>query len=178
MRIALVQETYLGTDRPAPMERAMRLEVHDLHVRYGRVHAVRGVSLKVAEGEMVAVLGANGAGKSSLLRRCWGWKPAAEGVISDGADITRWPTEPAGARRLALVPEGRRIVTSLTVHENLLMGAFNAARHTRRSTLKSPKSMSVFRTSRRGGDASASVLSGGEQQMLAIGRALLARARS
>ncbi len=71
----------------------MRLEVNDLHVRYGRVHAVRGVSLTVEEGEVVAVLGANGAGKSSLLKALMGLEPAAEGRVTlDGADITRWPT--------------------------------------------------------------------------------------
>ena len=103
----------------------MRLEVNDLHVRYGRVHAVRGVSLAVEEGEVVAVLGANGAGKSSLLKALMGLEPAAEGRVTlDGTDITRWSTSGRVQQHLALVPEGRRIVTSLTVHENLLMGAF------------------------------------------------------
>src|SRR6185369_16079110 len=103
----------------------MRLEVNELHVRYGRVHAVRGVSLTVAEGEVVAVLGANGAGKSSLLKALMGLEPAAEGKITlDDADVTRWSTSRRVRQHLALVPEGRRIVTSLTVHENLLMGAF------------------------------------------------------
>src|SRR5471032_2771780 len=105
--------------------RVMRLEVNDLHVRYGRVHAVCGVSLKVDEGEVVAVLGANGAGKSSLLKALMGLEPAAEGRVTlDGADITRWPTSRRVRQHIALVPEGRRIVMSLTVHENLLMGAF------------------------------------------------------
>ena len=76
----------------------MRLEVNDLHVRYGRVHAVRGVSLRVEEGEVVAVLGANGAGKSSLLKALMGLEPAADGsVMLDGADITRLAAESAGA---------------------------------------------------------------------------------
>ena len=103
----------------------MHLEVKDLHVRYGRVHAVRGVSLKVEEGEIVAVLGANGAGKSSLLKALIGLETAAEGAVSlGGIDITRWPTSRRVREHLVLVPEGRRIVTSLTVHENLQMGAF------------------------------------------------------
>ena len=103
----------------------MRLEVNDLHVRYGRVHAVRGMSLTVAAGEVVAVLGANGAGKSSLLKALMGLEPAADGsVMLDGADITRWQPSWRVREHLVLVPEGRRIVTSLTVHENLLMGAF------------------------------------------------------
>jgi len=84
----------------------MRLEVDDLHVRYGRVHAVRGVSLKVEEGEVVAVLGANGAGKSSLLKALMGLEPAAEGRITlDDTDITRWPTSRRVRQHLALVPE-------------------------------------------------------------------------
>ena len=103
----------------------MRLEVNDLHVRYGRVHAVRGMSFTVAAGEVVAVLGANGAGKSSLLKALMGLEPAAGGtVVLDGADITRWQPSRRVREQLVLVPEGRRIVTSLTVHENLLMGAF------------------------------------------------------
>ena len=77
----------------------MRLEVNDLHVRYGRVHAVRSMSLTVAAGEVVAVLGANGAGKSSLLKALMGLEPAAGGtVVLDGAEITRWPPSSAGAR--------------------------------------------------------------------------------
>jgi len=101
------------------------LEVQDLHVRYGRVHALRGVSLNVAPGEIVAVLGANGAGKSSLLKTLIGLQTAAGGRVSyGGADITGWAPSRRLRSNLVLVPEGRRIVTSLTVHENLLMGAF------------------------------------------------------
>jgi branched-chain amino acid transport system ATP-binding protein len=152
----------------------MRLEVNDLHVRYGRVHAVRGVSLRVEEGEVVAVLGANGAGKSSLLKALMGLEPAADGsVMLDGADITRWLPSRRVRQRLVLVPEGRRIVTSLTVHENLLMGAF--ARNDMRAV--GAEIDDVYQrfpnlAARR--HAQASVLSGGEQQMLAIGRGLLA----
>ena len=103
----------------------MLLEVNDMDVRYGRVHAVRGVSLKVDAGEIVAVLGANGAGKSSLLKALMGLEPVAGGRVTfDGEDMTRWPPGRRVRRNLALVPEGRRIIMSLTVHENLLMGAF------------------------------------------------------
>src|SRR5471032_573230 len=151
----------------------MRLEVNDLHVRYGRVHAVRGVSLTVAEGEVVAVLGANGAGKSSLLKDLMGLEPAAEGRITlDGADMTRWPTSRRVRQHLALVPEGRRIVTSLTVHENLLMGAF-ARKDVRSVDAEIAEIYSRFPNLAARRDAFASVLSGGEQQMLAIGRGLL-----
>ena len=151
----------------------MRLEVNDLHVRYGRVHAVRGVSLAVEAGEVVAVLGANGAGKSSLLKALMGLEPAAEGRVTlDGADITRWPTSGRVQQHLALVPEGRRIVTSLTVHENLLMGAF-VRKDMRAVDAEIADIYARFPNLAARRDALASVLSGGEQQMLAIGRGLL-----
>jgi branched-chain amino acid transport system ATP-binding protein len=152
----------------------MRLEVDDLHVRYGRVNAVRGMSLKVENAEAVAVLGANGAGKSSLLKALMGLEPAASGtVVLDGADITRWPTSRRVRESLVLVPEGRRIVTSLTVHENLLMGAF-ARKDTRGVAAEIADIYQRFPNLASRRDLPASVLSGGEQQMLAIGRGLLA----
>jgi len=151
----------------------MRLEVNDLHVRYGRVHAVRGVSLAVEEGEVVAVLGANGAGKSSLLKALMGLEPAAEGRVTlDGTDITRWSTSGRVQQHLALVPEGRRIVTSLTVHENLLMGAF-VRKDMRAVDAEIADIYARFPNLAARRDSLASVLSGGEQQMLAIGRGLL-----
>jgi len=152
----------------------MRLDVRDLHVRYGRVHAVRGVSLNVDPGEIVAVLGANGAGKSSLLNAILGLQPAAAGtVVLDGTNATNWPPSRRVRAGLVLVPEGRRIIMSLTVHENLLMGAFT------RSDLVTVEREIVAIYDRFPNLAarchmSASVLSGGEQQMLAIGRGLLA----
>jgi branched-chain amino acid transport system ATP-binding protein len=155
----------------------MRLELRDLHVRYGRVHAVRGVSLNVEPGEIVAVLGANGAGKSSLLRAILGLEPAGGGTVElDGANVTSWPSSRRVRSGLVLVPEGRRIVMSLTVHDNLLMGAFTRSDV---STVESEIAAIYDRfpnlAARR--DLSASVLSGGEQQMLAIGRGLLANPR-
>jgi branched-chain amino acid transport system ATP-binding protein len=152
----------------------MRLELHDVHVRYGRVHAVRGVSLAVGAGEIVAVLGANGAGKSSLLKAIMGLEPVGGGRIElDGADITAWPPSRRVRRNLALVPEGRRVIVSLTVHENLLMGAFHRgdmrAVETEIATLYERFPNLAARR-----HLPASVLSGGEQQMLAIGRGLLA----
>ena len=102
------------------------LTVRDADVRYGRVHAVRGVSLDLARGKVVTVLGANGAGKSSLLRALLGVQRLAGGRIEfDGQDVTAWPASRRVSAGLVLVPEGRRIVATLTVHENLLMGAFN-----------------------------------------------------
>jgi len=106
----------------------MLLEARDIEVRYGSVRAVRGVSLRLAPGEIVAVLGANGAGKSSLLRALLGLtRPHAGEVVFTGNDITRWSTSARVRAGLVLVPEGRRIVASLTVHENLLMAPASGA---------------------------------------------------
>src|SRR5271170_1739233 len=108
-----------------PRRRAMRLEVRNLDMRYGCVQAVRGVSLTVDPGEIVAVLGANGAGKSSLLKAVLGMeRPVSGAVMLDGEDVTRLPPSLRIRRGLIMVPEGRRIVMSLTIHDNLLMGAF------------------------------------------------------
>jgi branched-chain amino acid transport system ATP-binding protein len=151
------------------------LEVHELEVRYGRVHAVRGVSMTLAEGEVVAVLGANGAGKSSLLRAVLGLtRPSAGTVVFDGRDIIQWPTSRRVRSGLVLVPEGRRIVTTLTIHENLLMGAFHRRDH-RAVAAEIADIYDRFPHLSARRHHPASVLSGGEQQMLAIGRGLLAR---
>lgn len=155
----------------------MRLDVHDLHVRYGRVHALRGVSLHIDAGEIVAVLGANGAGKSSLLKALMGLQPASEGrVLLDGADITSWQPSARVRRQLVLVPEGRRIITGLSVHENLLMGAFARA-DTRTIDADIADIYDQFPNLGARRHLPASVLSGGEQQMLAIGRGMLADPR-
>jgi branched-chain amino acid transport system ATP-binding protein len=152
----------------------VRLELHDVHVRYGRIHAVRGVSLAVGPGEIVAVLGANGAGKSSLLKAVLGLVPTSGGHIAlDDVDITHWPASRRVRNRLVLVPEGRRIIMSLTVHENLLMGAF-PRRDTRAVETEIAEIYARFPNLAARRHMSASVLSGGEQQMLAIGRGLLA----
>jgi branched-chain amino acid transport system ATP-binding protein len=150
------------------------LDVRDLEVRYGRVHAVRGVSFNLAPGEIVAIVGANGAGKSSLLRGLLGIERLAGGSVAfDGQDIGHWPPSRRVRNGLVLVPEGRRIVMTLSVHENLLMGAFN-----RRIDAQVKREIDEvyerFPNLRARRYKSASVLSGGEQQMLAIGRALLA----
>jgi branched-chain amino acid transport system ATP-binding protein len=152
----------------------MRLEVRDLEVRYGRVQAVRGVSLRVEPGEIVAVLGANGAGKSSLLKAVLGMEPSAGGaVLIDGEDVTRTPPSLRVRRGLVLVPEGRRIVMSLTVHDNLLMGAFTRPGRDRIDD-EIAEIYARFPNLAARRHQPASVLSGGEQQMLAIGRGLLA----
>ena len=151
------------------------LDARGLDVRYGRTHAVRGVDLQVAAGEIVTVLGANGAGKSSLLKALLGEvRPAAGRVHFAGDDVTRTAVDERMRRGLVLVPEGRRILVSMTVHDNLLLGAY--ARRDQRSVRDDADAIYArFPNLAARRDASASVLSGGEQQMLAIGRALMAK---
>jgi branched-chain amino acid transport system ATP-binding protein len=149
------------------------LAVEALDVRYGRTRAVQSVSLTLEAGEIVTVLGSNGAGKSSLLRAIQGTvAPASGRVRYRGEDITRWSAPRRVARGLVLVPEGRQIFVSLTVHENLLLGAY-----TRRDEIgrEMERVYERFPNLAQRRDMPAAVLSGGEQQMLAIGRALLAR---
>jgi branched-chain amino acid transport system ATP-binding protein len=153
---------------------AVLLAARDLDIRYGRVKAVRGVSLELARGEVVAVLGANGAGKSSLLCALLGVQRLAGGCIEfEGRDITAWPTSRRVSAGLVLVPEGRRIIATLTVQENLLMGAFNR-RLTRDLFREIDDIYARFPKLAARRNSPAAVLSGGEQQMLAIGRAIVA----
>jgi branched-chain amino acid transport system ATP-binding protein len=143
-------------------------------VRYGRTRAVKDVTFNVAADELVAVLGANGAGKTSLLRAVQGLIPAAAGGIRfDGDDITALSPPQRLRRRLALVPEGRQVIAQLTVHENLQMGAYSRRDAAIASDLEAVYDRFPNLAARR--RMQAAVLSGGEQQMLAIGRALLAR---
>ena len=154
----------------------MLLETDALDVRYGRTHAVRGVAIGVAGGEVVTVLGANGAGKSTLLKSIAGAvKPASGRVFLDGTDITALSAPERVRRGLVLVPEGRQILVSLTVHENLLMGAYGRRDGEVARDIEAVYARFANLAARR--DMLASVLSGGEQQMLAISRALLARPR-
>jgi branched-chain amino acid transport system ATP-binding protein len=151
------------------------LEIRDVHVEYGPVRAVSGVDLSVDDGEIVSVIGANGAGKSSLLGGILGLAPMSRGSISfNGADISAWPPPRRVCSGVVLVPEGRQILVSLTVEENLLMGAYHRSD---RQGIADDLAW-VYRRfpnldARR--DFLGAVLSGGEQQMLAIGRAIMAR---
>jgi branched-chain amino acid transport system ATP-binding protein len=150
------------------------LEVANLDVRYGRNHAVKALNLSVAADELVTVLGSNGAGKSSLLRALQGLAPSAGGSIHfDGEDITRLSPPERLRRHLVLVPEGRQIVIGLTVHENLQMGAYCRSGSGVQQDIDAIYDRFPNLAGRR--KMPASVLSGGEQQMLAIGRALLAK---
>jgi len=151
----------------------MLLEIENLDVRYGRTHAVQDMSLTLDAGEIVTVLGANGAGKSSLLKAVQGTVRAAAGHVRlKGAEVTRWSAPRRVAHGLVLVPEGRQIFTSLTVHDNLLMGAYTR-RDDARADIDAVFDRFPNLAERR--HMPAAVLSGGEQQMLAIGRALVAR---
>jgi len=153
------------------------LRLEDVHAYYGTIHALRGVSLEVKEGQIVCLIGANGAGKSSTLMAISGiLRPSAGRIIFEGEDLVEVPPHAIVRRGLSQVPEGRRIFSKLTVLENLEMGAYarvDAARV--RSDLD--RIFGLFplleeRRSQLGG-----TLSGGEQQMLAIGRALMVRPR-
>jgi branched-chain amino acid transport system ATP-binding protein len=150
------------------------LEVRQLDVRYGRNHAVKGLSLDVDADELVTVLGSNGAGKSSLLRAIQGLVPVSGGSVRfEGQDITQLTPSERLRRGLVLVPEGRQIVLNLSVHENLQMGAYCRSDSGVASDIDAIYQRFPNLAARRRN--SASVLSGGEQQMLAIGRALLAK---
>jgi branched-chain amino acid transport system ATP-binding protein len=151
-----------------------RIDIHDLTVTYGEIVAVAGLTMQVEEGEVVALLGANGAGKSSTLKAIIGTVRPAHGTISlNGHDVTGQPPHTAASHGLALVPEGRRIFNRMTVRENLQVGAVT------RPAGEVPDLMAemfaLFPVLKARERQLAGTLSGGEQQMLAIGRALMAR---
>ena len=144
------------------------LELSDLHTYYGESHVLQGVSLAVAPGEVVGILGRNGAGKTTLIRSVIGFTPARTGTVRfKGADITRWAPFRAVDRGMALVPQGRRVFPSLTVRENLEVAARARGRWPLARVLE------LFPRLRERAQNRANKLSGGEQQMLAIGRALM-----
>ena len=153
----------------------MLLEVENLSVRYGRTQAVKSVSFGVDEGEIVTVLGSNGAGKTSLLRALQGMAASTGRITFAGHDLALLDAPARLGRRLALVPEGRQILISLTIHENLLMGAYQ--RRDAELTRDIDAIYDRFPNLAARRDHRAAVLSGGEQQMLAISRAMLARPR-
>jgi branched-chain amino acid transport system ATP-binding protein len=152
------------------------LHVEDLWVSYDRINAVRGVSFGVGEGEIVTLIGANGAGKSTILRAVSGLLPVARGRVSfAGADLLRLPAHQRVQQGVALVPEGRGIFGNLTVLENLRLAAY-----VRRDRDIQRDLQEVFALFPRLGERRhqwGNTLSGGEQQMLAVGRALMSRAR-
>ena len=161
-----VIEAYLGKDEPM-------LEIKDLHVNYGAVHALNGVSMTVKDGEIVSLIGANGAGKTTTLRTITGLEKAASGSITfDGHDLRK--TEPSKiiTLKLAHVPEGRHIFPQMTVEENLEMGAFTDPTDMAKTMADVYERFPRLKERKR---QLAGTLSGGEQQMLAVGRALMGK---
>ncbi|MBE9479313.1 MAG: ABC transporter ATP-binding protein [Chloroflexi bacterium] len=153
------------------------LELNDVHAYYGNIHALKGISLTVEEGEIVTLSGANGAGKTTTLRTITGLlKPKTGSVILDGEDLAPYPAHKIVFKGVAMVPEGRGIFAKLTVRENLDMGAFS------RSDVDGIKqdlerSFALFPRLKERESQISGTLSGGEQQMLATARALMARPR-
>jgi branched-chain amino acid transport system ATP-binding protein len=144
------------------------LEVEDIHTYYGESHVLQGISLHVAESEVLTILGRNGMGKTTLIRSIIGFTPPRRGTVRfKGQDITRWPPYRMVEAGIALVPQGRRVFPSLTVRENLEVARSGAGRWSLERV------HALFPRLHERGRNRANKLSGGEQQMLAIGRALM-----
>ena len=151
------------------------LKVKDLNVSYGAIHAIHDVSLEVNEGEIVALIGANGAGKTTTLHTVSGLLPAKSGMVTfEGKNITKMPGHQIVRHGMAHVPEGRRIFASMTVEENLEMGAFTI-RDKSQILADIENVYKHFPRLRERYKQAGGTLSGGEQQMLAIGRAMMSR---
>jgi branched-chain amino acid transport system ATP-binding protein len=150
------------------------LEVEDIHTYYGAIEALRGVSLRVDEGEVVTIIGSNGAGKSTTLRSISGLTPAKSGkVVFEGQEITRLPAHEIVGSGIALAPEGRHCFARMTVRENLDLGAYRRRDGGIDDDLE--RVFDLFPRLKERERQKAGTMSGGEQQMLAIGRALMAR---
>ncbi|NLI81906.1 MAG: ABC transporter ATP-binding protein [Deltaproteobacteria bacterium] len=150
------------------------LEVQDLHVYYGGIHALKGARLKVDRGQIVTLIGANGAGKSTTLRTIVGLVKARSGSIRfNGEDLSRLETHEIIKRGIAISPEGRRVFPNLTVLENLELGAYNQGHET--FDRQRQWVYSLFPRLEEREKQLAGTLSGGEQQMLSVGRALMSR---
>lgn len=150
------------------------LEVDSVQVHYGAIQAVKGVSLSVKAGEIVTIIGANGAGKSTLLKAIVGLEPMAGGTIRlEGQDVTLVRPHRRVELGVALSPEGRGVFPDQTVHENLLLGAFSRRDHTARTAALVEREFQRFPRLGERRNQLAGTLSGGEQQMLAISRALM-----
>lgn len=153
------------------------LEIKDLEVHYGVIKAIKGISFEVNQGEVIALIGANGAGKTTTLHTITGLiRPSSGKIIFDGKDITKTPAHKIVSMGMAHVPEGRRIFQQLTVLENLKLGAY-----TRKNSAEIADSLKMvyerFPRLEERKNQVAGTLSGGEQQMLAMGRALMSKPR-
>lgn len=154
----------------------MHLEIRDLRVFYGKIEAIKGISVTVNEGEIVTLIGANGAGKTTTLKTISGLRPVSSGqIIFDGKDISKVPAYERVAMGISQAPEGRGIFPGMTVLENLEIGKYY--RKERKSEMSSDLEMvyHLFPRLKERLTQAGGTLSGGEQQMLAIGRALMAR---
>ncbi len=153
------------------------LELHDVHAYYGNIHALKGISMTVEKGEIVTLIGANGAGKTTTLRVITRLLPAAKGkVLFEGEDLANYKAHELVYRGMAMVPEGRGVFSRLTVMENLELGAYS---RTDRKAFEEDleRVFELFPRLKERANQKAGTLSGGEQQMLAIGRALMSRPR-
>ena len=152
------------------------LELTDIHTHYGAIEALKGVSLEVEEGEVVTMIGSNGAGKSTTLRSITGLTPASSGkIVFEGENITRLPAHEIPSRGIALSPEGRHCFPRMSVRDNLDLGAFR--RRGAGVSEDMDRVFTLFPRLKERERQKAGTLSGGEQQMLAIGRALMAAPR-
>jgi len=154
----------------------MRLEIKDLRVQYGKIEAIKGISFVVEEGEIVTLIGANGAGKTTTLKTISGLRPVASGqIIYNGEDISKVPAHERVNLGISQSPEGRGIFPGMTVLENLEIGKYS--RKERKSEMQEDleKVYTLFPRLKERAFQAGGTLSGGEQQMLAIGRALMAR---
>lgn len=148
------------------------LQVNDLNVSYGAIHALKGLSFEVEKGSVVSLIGANGAGKSTLLNAILALVPHKGSIVFDGEDLNKKKTDDIMKKGISLVPEGRRVFADLTVEENLDMGAFTV-KDNKLIKERKDEMFSLFEILKVRKDQKASTLSGGEQQMLAIARALM-----
>lgn len=150
------------------------LEIRDLNVRYGGIHAVRGINFDVPEGSIVTLIGANGAGKSSTLRSICNLEKKTGNVMFMGQDISQIPTKDITKMGITMVPEGRRVFSDLTIYENLVLGAYT--RKDKDNIKEDMESIyTIFPRLKERENQLAGTLSGGEQQMLALGRALMSK---
>ncbi|HPF60356.1 MAG TPA: ABC transporter ATP-binding protein [Candidatus Competibacteraceae bacterium] len=156
----------------------MLLEITGLNSHYGPVQVIHGISLSVHAGELVALVGGNGAGKTTLLHTLSSLHPPSAGTIRfDGHDITRWPSHRIVAAGICQVPEGRQVFAPLSVEDNLRLGAYRQHRNTGWIRHEMERVYHLFPILHERRQQLAGTLSGGQQQMLAIGRALLGRPR-
>lgn len=153
-----------------------RLEVKDLHVHYGKIEAIKGISIVVNEGEIVTLIGANGAGKTTTLKTISGLRPASSGTITfDGRDISKMRAHERVRLGISQAPEGRGIFFGMTVLENLEMGKYHLGMRKSEISEDLEKIYTLFPRLKERPNQAGGTLSGGEQQMLSIGRALMAR---